>query len=195
MAKAQLQAANSGSPASPNVADGIFNMPARDKQAAGAVARADASSNPRSSAEMAMSARSDQPKSVALDAANEGGVAIRSPSGKIMWRVGRGGKIQSSADAGRTWRLQKSPSQQDWIAGTATSDAACWLVGRKGAIARTTDGNTWIQIASPQAAAGGVNKLPDWTGVAATSAQAATIISSENQSYSTQDGGRTWVLE
>ncbi len=65
---------------------------------------------------------------------------LKAPSGSTLWRAGKGGIIERSTDAGKTWVSQASPSQQDWLAGVAVSDTVCWLVGRNGAIARTLDG-------------------------------------------------------
>src|SRR5258708_18965269 len=76
-----------------------------------------------------------------LDAAGEFPAQINSPSGKILWRAGKGGVIQRTADAGRTWTPQASPLQEDWLAAAAVSDKICWIVGRNGTIVRTTDGN------------------------------------------------------
>jgi len=193
-ARAQLQAASGETGASPLTADAISNSPVRDKQAVRGRVGEGVKSAAQPASEMAKGERYDQALSPALDAANVGDIPIQSPSGKIQWRVGKEGRIQRSADAGRTWALQASPSQQDWIAGAATSDTVCWLVGRSGSIARTTDGEHWMQLASPQPA-GGSAKFPDWIGVTATSAQVATIISSDHQRYMTQDGGQTWQLQ
>jgi len=98
-------------------------------------------------------------------------VQAKTPSGKILWRAGKGGNIQRSADAGRTWILQTSPAQEDWLAGTAVSDKICWMVGRNGAIARTTDGGHWEKIAPPSVAADSSGKLPDWIGITAAGAR------------------------
>jgi len=193
-AEAQLQAANGETGASPSTTGAIANSPPREKQALRGRVGEGVKSAAQPASEMAKGERYDQALSPALDAANVGDIPIQSPSGKIQWHVGKGGRIQRSADAGRTWALQASPSQQDWIAGAATSDTVCWLVGRSGSIARTTDGEHWMRLASPQPA-GSSAKFPDWIGVTATSAQVATITSSDHQRYMTQDGGQTWRLQ
>src|SRR5882762_9113866 len=122
-------------------------------------------------------------------------VQVKAPTGKILWRAGKGGNIQRSADAGRTWILQNSPSQEDWLAGTAVSDKICWMVGRNGAIARTTDGGHWEKIAPPSVAADSSGKLPDWIGITAAGARQATITASDQRQYATQDGGKTWKAQ
>src|SRR6266403_5800509 len=122
-------------------------------------------------------------------------VQVKTPTGKILWRAGKGGNIQRSADAGRTWILQTSPSQEDWLAGTAVSDRISWMVGRNGAIARTTDGGNWKKIAPPSVAADSSGKLPDWIGITAAGARQATITASDQRQYATQDGGKTWKAQ
>jgi len=122
-------------------------------------------------------------------------VQVKTPTGKILWRAGKGGNIQRSADAGRTWILQTSPSQEDWLAGTAVSDKISWMVGRNGAIARTTDGGHWKKIAPPSVAADSSGKLPDWIGITAADARQATITASDQRQYATQDGGKTWKAQ
>ncbi|MGH9678606.1 MAG: hypothetical protein ACRD4Y_01515 [Candidatus Acidiferrales bacterium] len=116
---------------------------------------------------------------------------LKAPSGSILWRAGKGGVIERSVDAGKEWVLEKSPSQEDWLAGAPVSDTVCWLVGKNGAIARTMDGEQWVLVAPP-AAARAEGRFPDWIGVTAGSARTATITSSSRQSYATGDGGATW---
>jgi hypothetical protein len=187
---APFQAADEA--ANRNVPSAGLNSPARDKQAAGEVVPEAAQAPTGAATAMSKSSRSIQALSSALDTVNLGTIAIATPSGKILWRAGKGGKIQRSVDAGRTWILQSNPMQQDWTAGSAPADMVCWLVGRNGAIARTTDGEHWAQIASPLQASGNANQLPDWAGITATNAQEATITSSDQKRYRTQDGGQTW---
>ena len=120
---------------------------------------------------------------------------LKAPSGSSLWRAGKGGAIERSIDAGKTWASQTSPSQEDWLAGAAVSDAVCWLVGRNGAIARTTDGEHWEIVASPPQAAGVAGKLPEWAGITARDAQSVTITASDGRHFATQDGGRTWQIQ
>jgi hypothetical protein len=127
-----------------------------------------------------------------LDALGEFPAQLKTPSAKILWRAGRGGNIQRSSDAGRSWTPQASPLQEDWLAGAPVSDTVCWIVGRDGAIARTTDGSHWEKIAPPQMAAEASGKLPDWIGIAAVDANRATITSSDLHRFATRDAGKTW---
>jgi hypothetical protein len=120
---------------------------------------------------------------------------LKAPSGSTLWRAGIGGIIEHSADAGKAWVLQKSPSQEDWLAGAALSDTVCWLVGRNGAIGRTVDGERWERVTPPAQAAVTDAKLPDWTGITMRDAKAATIAASDGRKFATADGGKTWKLQ
>jgi hypothetical protein len=130
-----------------------------------------------------------------LDAAGEFPAQINSPSGKILWRAGKGGVIQRSTDAGRTWTSQASPLQEDWFAGAAVSDKICWIAGRSGAIARTTDGNHWKKIAPPPTAADSSGKFPDWISITASDAKNVTVTASDQRHFSTQNAGKSWKAQ
>ena len=131
---------------------------------------------------------------LALDAAGEFRVPMNAPSGKILWRAGKGGDIQRSTDAGRTWTSQASPLHEDWLAGAAVSDSICWIVGRNGAIARTTDGRHWKKIGPPPGARDSSGRLPDWSSITAVDAKSATITADERH-FTTHDAGKTWTAQ
>jgi hypothetical protein len=120
---------------------------------------------------------------------------LKAPSGSTLWRAGMGGTIEHSANGGGVWISQQSPSQEDWLAGAAVSDAVCWLVGRRGAIARTVDGEHWERVVPPAQPAATGGQLADWTGVTARDAQTATIVAGDGRKYATSDGGKTWRLQ
>jgi hypothetical protein len=120
---------------------------------------------------------------------------LKAPSGSALWRAGKGGVIERSTDAGKTWVSQMSPVREDWLAGAAVSDAVCWLVGRNGAIARTANGEHWERIAPPAQAVGTDGKLPDWTAITARDGQSATITASDGRHFATPDGGKTWQAQ
>ena len=117
---------------------------------------------------------------------------LKPESGSSLWRAGIAGVIEHSVDAGKTWSPQISPSKDDWLAGTAISDSLCWLAGRNGAIARTTDGKNWESVAPPSQAAANNAKSPDWTGITASDARTAAITGSDGTKFATTDGGKTW---
>lgn len=106
-----------------------------------------------------------------------------------MWRVGPTGNIERSSDKGTTWQPQSSGVKADLLAGTAVSDQVAWVVGREGVILRTTDGETWQRVASPN------RLMVDWTNIQATDADHASINSSDHRSFRTEDGGKTWTTQ
>jgi hypothetical protein len=117
---------------------------------------------------------------------------LKAPSSSVLWRVGKGGSIERSADAGKTWASQTSTSQEDWLAGAAISETVCWLVGRHGAIARTVDGEHWERVAAPPQAAGTGGAMPDWTEITARDLRTAAVTAADGRKFATADGGKTW---
>lgn len=113
--------------------------------------------------------------------------AISPPGSKMVWRAGRSGLIEFSADGGASWSPQTSGVSLDLLTGAAPSDRVCWIVGRAGAIVLTTDGGAhWRRVPSPIS--------EDLDGVQATDALHATIWNVQNKkSFETSDGGLTWT--
>ena len=113
-------------------------------------------------------------------------VQVSSPDGAVIWRLGPSGFLQRSEDSGSHWRLQKSTTIVDLLAGSAPSGKVCWIAGRNGTVLRTMDGGQhWQKVPSPTA--------EDVTTVFALDVQQATITTPTNQSYKTIDGGSTWT--
>jgi hypothetical protein len=113
-----------------------------------------------------------------------GEVTIATPGGLVSWRVGQGGVIDFSSDAGKTWTLQSSGVTTDLLGGSAPTDKVCWIVGSSGTILRTTDaGAHWQKLRAPV--------QEDILAVVAVDARRATV-SLTNGSYQTTDGGATW---
>ena len=150
--------------------------------------------NARNAADLPLNGRNYQAL-LKMDVTGQISVLLKPPSGSILLRAGKGGNIQRSTDAGLNWIVQRSPSREEWLAGAAISDTVCWLVGRNGAIARTTDGGHWKKIAPPRVAVDSSGNLPDWTSITAAGAKAATVTASDQRRYSTQDGGKTWKAQ
>jgi hypothetical protein len=184
------ESAPAASPVESAAGSAVGKAPGRDR-ALGAASAADNKATVSSNSDLPLNGRDFSALSD-LKAGAENTTLLKSPSGPVLWRVGRGGNIQRSSDAGRTWILQKSPLQEDWLAGAAISNTVCWIVGRNGAIARTADGKRWEKIAPPPLAADSSGKSPDWIGIVATSAQTATITAGDQRRYVTHDGGKTW---
>ncbi len=163
----------------------------QNKQAATLQAQAGASVLPEVSSRIDTGARKRQ-NAADLKTTESAMIQATAPFGSTVWRMGKNGRIERSADAGETWVLQASPSQEEWLAGAAVSDTVCWVAGRKGSIARTADGESWEHIAPPAQVAANGAMLPDWTGITARDAQSATITASDGRKFSTADGGKTW---
>jgi hypothetical protein len=111
---------------------------------------------------------------------------IVAPDNKNAWRVGQGGKIEHSSNAGNSWKPQPSGVKQDLIAGAAPSKKICWVVGKNGTLLLTIDGGKhWARILSPIRG--------DLGGVHAQDEQHASIWDVANhEAYETSDGGATW---
>ena len=109
------------------------------------------------------------------------------PGGKVLWRVGSGGLIQTSTDNGATWNTQPSGVTSDLLGGSAPAAKVCWIVGSSGTILRTTDGGAhWTKITSPVSS--------DLRSIEALDALHATLRDpATNQSFRTVDGGETWT--
>ncbi len=111
---------------------------------------------------------------------------IAAPGGKVVWRVGDGGRIEQSRDAGDTWSQQTSGVATTLEGGSAASDAVCWVIGRGGTILVTVDGGGhWTKVASP---VGG-----EIGGVKAGDALNARVWDAKHKNtFVTSDGGVNW---
>ena len=135
-------------------------------------------------------------------------VIIPTPNVAVVWRIAPEGAIERSTDAGKTWKVQwmnlpgvardsmvgvsggrgrigpALGSGQQLTAGSAASTKVCWIVGRAGAILRTTDGKHWRKIPAPATA--------NLVSVDARNKRSATVTTADGRIFSTEDGGRTW---
>ena len=100
------------------------------------------------------------------------------------WRFGPGARIEGSADAGRTWRLQYSGTGE-LLTGSSPGGTTCWAVGAAGLVLRTTDGQAWAARPFPEQV--------DLTAVTATDALHATVTARDGRRFATEDGGTTWT--
>jgi hypothetical protein len=124
-------------------------------------------------------------QSAQLLLASSGAVTVPAPDGRVSWRIGQGGVILFSPDAGKTWLVQPSGIVTDLLAGSAPSARVCWIVGRSGTILRTTDkGKHWKKVQPPT--------QDDLVSVFAVNDRQATV-SPANGTYQTTDGGATWT--
>jgi len=112
---------------------------------------------------------------------------VVAPGNIRAWRLGAGGSIDHSTDAGKNWQPQTSGVTSELTSGSAPSDTVCWVVGKAGAMLLTTDaGKHWKSLMSPIAA--------DLGGIHATDAMHASVWDVPNRnSFETADGGATWT--
>ena len=85
---------------------------------------------------------------------------------------------------GPMWPAPPSDVAGQITAGSSPSAAVCWIVGRGGAVLRSTDQRTWQRL--------NFSVTVDLTSVKATDAQSATVVTSDGRTFSTVDGGVTW---
>jgi hypothetical protein len=102
-----------------------------------------------------------------------------------LWRVGLAGRIQRSDDGGRTWRSQVSGVTSDLFAHDPVGPTTVWVVGARGVVLLTVDGETWLPIEAPADV--------DLVQVSARDANVATVTSRDGRRFSTADRGRTWT--
>jgi Photosynthesis system II assembly factor YCF48 len=111
-------------------------------------------------------------------------IVILTPDANILWRVAGAHEIQLSRDIGVTWTPQLTETDVRLVTGSAPSSKICWVVGRRGTILRTVDGENWELVKSP-------TEL-DLTSVTAEDADAAAITASDGKVYATKNGGAKW---
>ena len=102
----------------------------------------------------------------------------------IRWRILETGRVERTINAGETWTAVTLEPQVFITAGAAPAPAACWLVGRDGAVFRSIDGATFGRIVFPHAI--------DLESVTAQSADRATVSTRDGRTFTTTDGGHTW---
>ena len=104
-------------------------------------------------------------------------------SSATRWRIS-GTNLERSTDSGATWSTVATPvgSQLTWLA--SPSNTVCWVVGRRGLVLRTIDGQNFSRVTFPE--------TTDLTAVMAASAQVATVTMSDGRMVTTTDGGVSW---
>jgi hypothetical protein len=121
-------------------------------------------------------------KALAMSAAQ---VVIVSPDPAIRWRIVDGGSVERSEDGGTAWQIQSTGAGETLTAGASPSASVCWLVGPRGTVLLSTDGQRWRRLAFPET-------IP-LVGVRAVDDQAATVTAADGRAFATSDGGRTWT--
>ena len=114
----------------------------------------------------------------------ERAITIRSADPAVRWRIATG-VVQRSTDGGSTWQSQDAGVTFQLVAGASSSSTVCWIVGRRGTILLSTDGQSWRHVVFPEAV--------DLASVRASSGESATVTTADGRVFSTDDGGVTWT--
>jgi translation initiation factor IF-2 len=108
---------------------------------------------------------------------------VASPDPRSRWRF-TGSVVERSTDAGVTWTPQVTGSDALLIAGSSPQPNVCWLAGAAGTVLVSVDGLTWQRLAPPASSS--------ILSIAASSADAAVVTTSDGSAYATADRGLTW---
>jgi len=100
------------------------------------------------------------------------------------------GQLQARAafannSCGPAWPVPPSDVMGLITAAASPSADVCWMVGRAGTVLRSTDHQSWRRVNIPQAV--------DLLRITAMNAQTATVVAAGGRTFSTSDGGMTWV--
>ncbi len=112
-------------------------------------------------------------------------VILFAPQDRRRWRAGLDGNIARTDDDGQTWRVQLNVSERV-RAGAAPSIDVAWLVGDRGLVLRTVDGERWVRTSVPVAA--------PLAGIDASDEFTATVTTADGRRFRTVDGGAGWTL-
>ena len=111
-------------------------------------------------------------------------IEIVSPDPSVRWRIA-GSDVQRSTNGGSTWETVPTGIAAELTAGVAPSVSVCWVVGRGGIVLLSIDGRSWRRVAFPE--------VTDLSAVRATDARSASVSTANGRTFSTTDGGMTWV--
>ena len=117
------------------------------------------------------------------------GFFVLTPDSNVLWMVSDSGSVGRSEDAGASWKYESLETSDHFVAGSAPTAKVCWVVGERGAILRTTDGETWTTIQPPVVA-----NSERFAGIEAKDESSATVTTADGRKFSTTDGGKTWDL-
>jgi photosystem II stability/assembly factor-like uncharacterized protein len=111
---------------------------------------------------------------------------VITPDGKNIWVVGANGTIFHSADAGETWKDQKSGVNGLLADGVFINDKEGWVAGLYGTVLHTADaGETWVKQNT------GTDK--HLFSVSFVDAKNGWAIGEWNLIIHTTDGGKIWA--
>jgi hypothetical protein len=103
-------------------------------------------------------------------------------SGQLQERI-----TVTSAFCGPMWPAPPSDVAGQITGSSAPSAAVCWIIGRAGTVLRSTDHQTWQRV--------NFSEPVDLSRVNATDARSATVVTVDGRTFSTTDGGVTWMQQ
>jgi hypothetical protein len=109
-------------------------------------------------------------------------VAPQSARETVMLRAPAGAPVLPSC--GAEWPAPPAVAGQ-LTASSGPSMNVCWMAGRAGTILRSTDHQSWQRVTFPE--------MTDLAAVRATDAQRATVSTVDGRTFTTADGGMTWI--
>jgi putative zinc finger protein len=112
-------------------------------------------------------------------------VDIQSPDGNVRWRID-GPTVSRTSNGGTTWSEQFTGNATPLIGGSSPAPTVCWVVGTRGVVLLSIDGQTWRRLEFPDPAA-------DLVRVIATDANSATVTAADGRVFRTANGGRAWT--
>lgn len=115
---------------------------------------------------------------------------IAAPDGKVIWAVGRDGKVVRSEDAGAHWVSQQTPSRQSLQSLLAWDARRAFAVGNQMTVFITEDGGKKWSALAGLAQAGEVQKLIRARSGAGGN---AWVVGEMGSILASADYGRTWI--
>jgi photosystem II stability/assembly factor-like uncharacterized protein len=108
-------------------------------------------------------------------------------SAVAQWSLSQG-KLQRSADAGSTWQVALQLEHPLLSFGARGSDV--WAGGQSGTLFHSTDSGTTWAVVQPSANAGAL--VADIVAIEIRSPADVVLSTSNHESWSTSDGGKSW---
>lgn len=165
--------------------------PARDRVVAQAQPMAANQKDEKTSSEAAPQMR----ESFAAAAAPSAGIAnkISMDDRYPHWTLNSDGTLLRSLNAESVWQKVEVPGNTAVLRAIATIGPEVWVGGSKGVVYHSADtGSHWQQVTP---SSGGQSLADDVIGIAFTTPQQGKLITRQQQTWTTHDGGKTWTLQ
>jgi hypothetical protein len=174
----------SGAPAAGLRKESVQLESERTRSAAGRSVVPAPASAPAAAAPPALADRAAGLTRSAERAAQSAATEIAAPDSSVRWRIAASG-LERSIDNGLLWEAVPTNIAAELTAVAAPSASVCWAVGRGGVVLLWTDGRSWRRVPFPE--------TTDLSAVQARDARSASVSTADGRTFSTTDGGVTWV--